>query len=189
MIIAVSQLKGLLGLSFDSDGSFFTVLKNVAQNIHLTKTPDVCLSATCIFVLLVLRVRTFSFHFPFGYASCGLLNLMNGYLFAQKIKDLKLDSMKENQTKHRICKKSLWLLSTARNAIVVLLCSVFAYLYTDSTGKSIVGLTGKQYCQRLVLEVLSLRCMTEVRVSGIQRNLGRSAMIYLHDEARVPYPR
>ncbi|KAK7576361.1 hypothetical protein V9T40_012647 [Parthenolecanium corni] len=115
VIIAVSQLKGLLGLKFDSDGSFFTVLKNVAQHIHETKTPDVCLGGICIIVLLVLR----------------------------KIKDLKLDMMKDCQTNHkRIVKKALWLLSTARNAIVVLICSVFAYLYTEPNAKSIVVLTG-----------------------------------------------
>lgn len=61
VIIAVSQLKGLLGLNFNSDGSFFTVLKNVAQHIHETKSPDVCLGVICIIILLVLRVRIFSF--------------------------------------------------------------------------------------------------------------------------------
>lgn len=56
VIIAVSQLKGLLGLKFDSDGSFLDVLKNVSKHIHETHLPDLYLGFSCIIVLLVLRV-------------------------------------------------------------------------------------------------------------------------------------
>lgn len=85
----------------------------------------------------------------------------------QKIKDLKLDMMKDCQTNHkRIVKKALWLLSTARNAIVVLICSVFAYLYTEPNAKSIVVLTGKDklatQLKKLEFLLLDARVITEV---------------------------
>lgn len=87
----------------------------------------------------------------------------------QKIKDLKLDMMKDCQTNHkRIVKKALWLLSTARNAIVVIICSVFAYLYTEPNAKSIVVLTGKDKLatqlelKKLEFLLLDARVVTEV---------------------------
>lgn len=64
----------------------------------------------------------------------------------QKIKDLELNWMEGSSSKQkRVIKKALWLLSTARNAIVVLICSIIAYLYSDQSPnpKSIVALTGE----------------------------------------------
>lgn len=60
VIIAVSQVKGLLGLKFDSNGSFLDVLKNVSKHIHETHLPDLYLGFSCIFVLLALRVSVSS---------------------------------------------------------------------------------------------------------------------------------
>lgn len=62
----------------------------------------------------------------------------------QKIKDIKLRTSSEHQTnQQRYIKKALWLLSTARNAIVVILCSLLVYIYYDPTKKPVVVLTGK----------------------------------------------
>lgn len=63
VIIAVSQLKGLLGLKFESDGSFLDTVKNVGKQLHKTTIPDLCLGVTCIFILLILRVNKFFFLF------------------------------------------------------------------------------------------------------------------------------
>lgn len=56
VIIAVSQLKGLLGLKFDSSGGFLDVLRKVGEHIHETHVPDLCLGVSCVFILLALRV-------------------------------------------------------------------------------------------------------------------------------------
>lgn len=56
VIIAVSQLKGLLGLKFNSDGSFLDAVKKVGKHIHETQIADLSLGMICMLVLLILRV-------------------------------------------------------------------------------------------------------------------------------------
>jgi MFS superfamily sulfate permease-like transporter len=56
VIIACSQLKGLLGLKFEANGFLDTVNK-VWNHIPKTRPWDATLGFTCIIVLLLLRVR------------------------------------------------------------------------------------------------------------------------------------
>jgi sodium-independent sulfate anion transporter 11 len=56
VIIACSQLKGLLGLSFKANG-FVDTVQQVWNHIAETRLWDATLGFTCIVVLLVLRVR------------------------------------------------------------------------------------------------------------------------------------
>ncbi|CAK1547239.1 unnamed protein product [Leptosia nina] len=106
VIIAVSQLKGLLGLQFKSRG-FLDTVKKVVVNIPNAKLADTLLGACCIVVLLLMR----------------------------KIKDVNLPPQQKG------LKKALWLLSTSRNAIVVLLCAVMAFLW-ENNSQSPFKLTG-----------------------------------------------
>ncbi|XP_072931937.1 sodium-independent sulfate anion transporter [Epargyreus clarus] len=94
VIIAVSQLKGLLGLQFKSRG-FVDSLKKVFVNIPNAKLADTTMGITCIIILLLMR----------------------------KMKDINLP------TSQKGLKKALWLLSTSRNAIIVLICSLIAFLW------------------------------------------------------------
>ncbi|KAJ8730050.1 hypothetical protein PYW07_017088 [Mythimna separata] len=94
VIIAVSQLKGLLGLQFKS-GAFLDTLKKVITNIPNARIADSSLGISCIVILLVMR----------------------------KIKDISLPPSQKG------LKKTLWLLSTSRNAIVVIGCSLAAFLF------------------------------------------------------------
>lgn len=94
VIIAVSQLKGLLGLQFKS-GSFIDTVKKVITNIPNASIADSSLGITSIIILLVLR----------------------------KIKDVKLSADQKG------LKKTLWLLSTSRNAIIVIGCSLTAFFF------------------------------------------------------------
>lgn len=55
VIIATSQLKGLLGLRFKSSGFLDTVAK-VPRHIHETRFWDCLLGFSCIAILLFLRV-------------------------------------------------------------------------------------------------------------------------------------
>ncbi|CAH2106328.1 unnamed protein product [Euphydryas editha] len=106
VIIAVSQLKGLLGLQFKSKG-FIDTLKKVFINIPNARPADSALGISCIIILLLMR----------------------------KMKDMNISPNKKS------LKKTLWLLSTSRNAIIVLVCSLMAFTW-DSHSVSPFKLTG-----------------------------------------------
>ena len=110
VIIAVSQFKGLLGLTFSSSG-FLDTLTKVFQNIHESRISDCILGIICIVILIALR----------------------------KLKDLKICTNSKNQ---KYISRTLWLISTSRNALVVITCSVIAYCYESSGTKSPFLLTG-----------------------------------------------
>lgn len=114
VIIAVSQFKGLLGLKFVS-GSFVDTLVKVYQNIHKVRLSDCILSIACIVVLIALR----------------------------KLKDIKFNKEKKLSKSKLYLSRTLWLLSTSRNAIVVISCSVIAYCYQQSGLEAPFLLTGE----------------------------------------------
>lgn len=60
VIIAVSQLKSLLGLQI-STGGFLDTLVKVFQNLHQTRLADCLLGLGCIVILLMLRVSSVSY--------------------------------------------------------------------------------------------------------------------------------
>ncbi|CAK1596664.1 unnamed protein product [Parnassius mnemosyne] len=106
VIIAVAQVKGLLGLNFVAE----TLSENVElilENWHEVRTPDCVLSAVCCTVLLLLR----------------------------KLKDVKVSAKR-----HKL-KKALWLVSIARNALVVFAASTFA-CYTYDPARPLLKLSG-----------------------------------------------
>lgn len=98
VIIVVSQIKGLLGLSFKSEG-FIPTLKKIAENIHETKMWDTTMGVVCIIILLFLR----------------------------KVKDFVVAD-KHSPKQKRVLAKGLWLLSTSRNALVVVICSLISFV-------------------------------------------------------------
>ncbi|CAK9801330.1 Sodium-independent sulfate anion transporter [Anthophora plagiata] len=54
LIIACSQIKSLLGLRIHGE-SFVEIWKELANNIHRTRIPDLILSCCCILILLTLK--------------------------------------------------------------------------------------------------------------------------------------
>ncbi|CAD1470177.1 unnamed protein product [Heterotrigona itama] len=114
VIIVVSQLKGLLGLRISSQG-FLDTLTKVLQNIHWINWWDTGMSLSCITILLLFR----------------------------KMKDIKLCSNNEKPNRYqRILMKMIWLLSTARNAVIVIICSTIAYKLNSTEHGSPFILTG-----------------------------------------------
>ncbi|XP_066250801.1 sodium-independent sulfate anion transporter-like [Euwallacea similis] len=114
VIIGSSQFGSLLGLKISSNG-FFDTMTKVIQNIHLTRLTDLGLGVGCIVTLLLLR----------------------------KLKDLKLHSKGTKSTKtQQSFNYILWLISTSRNAIVVIVCSAMAYMYESQESGSPFRLTG-----------------------------------------------
>jgi sodium-independent sulfate anion transporter 11 len=61
IIIASSQVKGLFGLSYSSEG-FVDSWTKLFQNIGSTRLWDTVLGACCIISLLCLRVRSIKFY-------------------------------------------------------------------------------------------------------------------------------
>ena len=114
VIIVVSQLKGLLGLKISSQG-FLDTLTKVVRNIHKTSLWDTAMSFSCIAILLMFR----------------------------KMKDIKFDANNEKpNTCQRVLTKLIWLVSTARNAIIVIVCSAIAYKLNSVEFGSPFVLTG-----------------------------------------------
>ncbi|KAJ8915023.1 hypothetical protein NQ315_015998 [Exocentrus adspersus] len=114
LIIIASQLKSLLGLKIKASG-FLDTLTKVVNNIHMTRLKDLALGVTCIVILMLLR----------------------------KLKDVKLHKDNEKPTKNQnFLNYILWLVSTSRNAIVVIVCSGVAYYYEKTEAGSPFLLTG-----------------------------------------------
>jgi len=115
VIIAVSQLKGLLGLKFESS-TFLDCLLKVYQNIGNYRLNDTILGVTSIIILLMLR----------------------------KVKDIKLVGPNgKPSNKQRTIMKGLWLLSISRNALIVVACSIISYWCYRPNSEPYVILIGK----------------------------------------------
>ncbi|XP_043263626.1 sodium-independent sulfate anion transporter-like [Colletes gigas] len=115
IIIATSQVKDILGINI-SGSKFVEVWQKIFEKIGETKLWDTALGITCIIVLLLLR----------------------------KIKDISVihKATKVPSKVQVIMQKSLWLLSTSRNILVVLVCAVMSWLLESHLGSSPVKLTG-----------------------------------------------
>lgn len=98
LIIAASQLKGLLGIRVASKSGFVQTLYAVVKNIGQTRTGDLCMGLAATVLLICLKI----------------------------LKDVKTP---ENASKtRRFLAGSMWIISTSRNAIVVIVASVAAYI-------------------------------------------------------------
>ncbi|XP_018403785.1 PREDICTED: sodium-independent sulfate anion transporter-like [Cyphomyrmex costatus] len=115
IIIATSQVKDILGLKV-SGTKFVQVWQNIFEHIGETRRWDTTLGIVCIIVLLLLR----------------------------KVKDLPVmpKNTKVPSRLQQVITKSFWLISTARNIIIVILCAVMCWLLEKHLGKSPVILTG-----------------------------------------------
>ncbi|XP_063231704.1 sodium-independent sulfate anion transporter-like isoform X2 [Bacillus rossius redtenbacheri] len=102
IIIATTQIKDLLGLSFQGS-KFLDVWEKVFEHISETRLWDALLGVVCMVVLLVLR----------------------------KAKDINVgpENSKDRTMFQKAMCQGLWLISTARNIIVVVVCAIMAYMF------------------------------------------------------------
>ncbi|XP_014469968.1 PREDICTED: sodium-independent sulfate anion transporter-like [Dinoponera quadriceps] len=115
IIIATSQVKDILGLHVSSS-KFVQVWHDIFERIGETRLWDAALGIVCIIVLLLLR----------------------------KVKDLPVipkNTKVPSQLQQAIA-KLLWLISTARNIIIVIICAIIAWALEIHLGESPVILTG-----------------------------------------------
>ncbi|XP_076289246.1 sodium-independent sulfate anion transporter [Lasioglossum baleicum] len=115
IIIATSQVKDILGIHI-SGSKFVDVWRKIFEQIGETRLWDTALGITCIIVLLLLR----------------------------KIKDISVtqEGAKTPSRMRTIMEKFLWLISTSRNILVVLVCAVMCWFLENHFGSSPVRLTG-----------------------------------------------
>ncbi|XP_036146262.1 sodium-independent sulfate anion transporter isoform X2 [Monomorium pharaonis] len=112
LIIVTSQVKDILGIP--AKGSqFIEMWQNIGGLIHQTSAWDATLGATCIALLLILRLL----------ASC------------------KIGPKKEefHTTKHRVVNKIIWLIGTSRNALLVVICGLVGWSFQDNSPVRLIG--------------------------------------------------
>ncbi|XP_022178519.1 sodium-independent sulfate anion transporter-like [Myzus persicae] len=104
IVIATSQLKDLLGINIKAN-SFIGFWDQLAIHIREISVGDGTLGITCMIVLLLLR----------------------------KMKDIQIGplDMKDKTTGQRTVTSIIWLISTARNIIVVVFCAALGYMYKE----------------------------------------------------------
>ncbi|XP_053692779.1 sodium-independent sulfate anion transporter [Sabethes cyaneus] len=111
LIIGASQLKALLGIRGGSGAGFTETITTVVKNIENARIPDTVLGLTSIGILLALR----------------------------KLKDVK--TAPQASRGRKALGMALWLIATARNALLVLVTSLIAF-YFDRNGSRPFILTG-----------------------------------------------
>lgn len=109
--IASTQLKGLFGLQFSSEG-FIDTFRQIVAHISEFRWQDFTLGITCCIVLLAMR----------------------------KMKDLKwAKANPDDQTCMRVSKKLVFMLSVGRNAVIVVAACILAYALDNDQPFLITG--------------------------------------------------
>lgn len=105
LIILTSQVKDILGIKAKGT-TFVEIWSSIFQNIHTIRMNDTLMGISCIIILLLMR------------------------LLVTKQIGPKEDQMKSGLQK--VINKIIWLIGTARNAILVILTGMISYLMHQS---------------------------------------------------------
>lgn len=105
--IGFGQVKSLLGLKH-IPRDFIPNVKGTFEHIKETNPWDLLLGCCCIVLLLILK----------------------------KLNRIKWDENESDTTLQRVCRKFLWLISTGRNALVVLLAAAIVKAVQSAGGKT-----------------------------------------------------
>ncbi|XP_076648909.1 epidermal stripes and patches [Halictus rubicundus] len=112
LIIVTSQVKDILGIPAKG-AQFVEMWKSIGGQLHKTSAWDAALGATCIVLLLLLR-------------------LLASYKIGPKEEELQTP-------KYRILNKIIWLIGTSRNAFLVIICGVLGYSFSEKSPFKLVG--------------------------------------------------
>ncbi|XP_046603494.1 sodium-independent sulfate anion transporter isoform X1 [Neodiprion virginianus] len=112
LIIVSSQVKDLLGISA-TGSTFVQMWKSISKNLTNTSAWDATLGASCIALLLILRM----------------------------VASIKIGPEDEElrTTKHRVINKIIWLIGTSRNALLVVICGILGYSFTETPPFQLTG--------------------------------------------------
>nr|CAD7431629.1 unnamed protein product [Timema monikensis] len=145
IIIATTQIKDLLGLSFPGS-KFLDVWEQLFEHISETRLWDTLLGFACMAILLLLRRWVYPSDHILGFACMAILLLLGwvypsdhilGFarvailLLLRKAKDIPVGPADTNKrtTLQKVLGQMLWLISTGRNILVVVVCAVMAYTF------------------------------------------------------------
>ncbi|KAG6454520.1 sodium-independent sulfate anion transporter-like [Manduca sexta] len=113
--IASSQIKGLLGLRFSAE-TFLSTWKGLFEHIGETRMQDTLLSLACCIVLMGMKA----------------------------LKEIRFKEVRDekNHRSTRFLQRFLWFAGVSRNAVVVVLAAVLAFMVHEDKGDPLI-LTGK----------------------------------------------
>ncbi|XP_017777984.1 PREDICTED: sodium-independent sulfate anion transporter [Nicrophorus vespilloides] len=111
LIIVTSQVKDVLGIVVKGN-TFLEMWISIGENIKDTRTWDTVLGVVCIVILLLMRLV--------AMVKIGPSQESDG-----------VTKPKQPTIVHKIINKTLWLIGTSRNAILVILCGVVGYLFSS----------------------------------------------------------
>lgn len=112
LIIFTSQVKDIFGIE-SAGGTFVQMWRSIAQNLHAVRIGDTIMGLSCIVVLLLMRL---------------LPNIKIGP-----------KNDEEKNVFHKIVNKTLWLVGTARNAIIVVIGgAIAAYFYNKGNQDALI---------------------------------------------------
>uniref|UniRef100_A0A1B0CLE2 Uncharacterized protein n=1 Tax=Lutzomyia longipalpis TaxID=7200 RepID=A0A1B0CLE2_LUTLO len=105
LIIATSQVKDILGINAKGS-TFISTWRSIFTEVQNTRPWDTVLGITCIAVLLIMKI----------------------------LATIKIGPADEElkSSRHKIINKTLWLVGTARNAILVIICGAIGYSFQSS---------------------------------------------------------
>ncbi|CAG9809629.1 unnamed protein product [Chironomus riparius] len=116
LIILTSQVRDIFGID-SSGGTFVQMWISIAQNLHAIRIGDTIMGISCIVILLLMRL---------------LPNIKIG----PKNDD-------EKNAFHKIVNKTLWLIGTSRNAIVVIIGGAVAAYFFNSGQEDLLIVIGE----------------------------------------------
>ncbi|XP_057662244.1 sodium-independent sulfate anion transporter-like [Diorhabda carinulata] len=119
LTIASSQIKNILGLKFDAGHNFFKLWKNILAHIYQCRLWDSVLGIMCCIILLLLRVK---------YLFIAFSKFVNCQTICCKLKAYAAPLFEApGDIKQSIRKKIFYILTIARNGLVVITSAALAY--------------------------------------------------------------
>lgn len=128
LIILSSQVKDIFGIK-GGGNTFIEMWRKILENIHDIRLSDTILGFSCIVILLLMRVSWNALR-----KSNQWLN--ESYRLKQLLPNIKIGPKQDDEksTFHKIVNKTLWLIGTARNAIIVIAGGALAaYFYENGS--------------------------------------------------------
>lgn len=135
VLIILSQIKDLIGIK-SSGTTVPDMATSIFKNIPDYRPVDTCLGIVCIVVILLLRVSVYRIKpfYPFG-----VRHVFTGRQFSKVIGTCRIGPAEGNvQSKFRvIANRSMWVVGTFRNTIVLVISTYVSYLYMSSVGHDV----------------------------------------------------
>lgn len=135
LIILSSQVKDLFGITA-SGNTFIEMWQSIFEDIDNIRAGDTIMGVVCIIVLLLMRV-SISLSFAF------FRRIIPIRIYFQMIPNIKVGPTEDDMktTCHKVVNKTLWLIGTARNAIIVIVCGGIGAAFYEN-GKDYVKMIG-----------------------------------------------